>query len=202
MFQSILSYSPTQNTWEYLVSSLNPPVQLRVASFLRLLDDCSSGPALSDGRGWTSWPRPEKYSLPLWSNSPTTYKHTNTKLKIKVLITTISLAHLWCPLKSCIGQELLTHNTCFFSQYHFLTVHKMVAQICDKYWWTVIAADLRVSILQWELLSPSASSFTPESFRSLLLKSSSLRLDDSVLRTDDNSWQHFSVSPVRLNLEE
>ena len=64
------------HTWECPVCSEDPPVQQTAASLLSLLDDCSSGPALSDGRGWISELRPEKHSLPLWSDSLTGCKHT------------------------------------------------------------------------------------------------------------------------------
>ena len=51
------------HTLECPVSSLDP--QPTAASLLSLLDDCSSGPVLSDGRGWISELRPEKYNFPL-----------------------------------------------------------------------------------------------------------------------------------------
>lgn len=47
---------------------VDPSVQPSAASLLSLLDGCISGPALSDGRGWRSELRPEKHSLPLWSD--------------------------------------------------------------------------------------------------------------------------------------
>ena len=40
------------HTWECRDSSVDPRVQPTTALLLRLLDDCSSGPVLSDGRGW------------------------------------------------------------------------------------------------------------------------------------------------------
>ena len=58
-------------TWVSPVCSVDPPVQQRAASILFLLDDCSSGPVPSGGRGWTSELRPEKHSLPLWPDSLT-----------------------------------------------------------------------------------------------------------------------------------
>ena len=44
--------------------------------------------------------------------------------------------------------------------------------------------DLRVSSVQCGLLSPAESSLTPESCRSLLLRSSSLRPEEMELRTE------------------
>ena len=63
-------------TLEFWVCRLDPPVEQTAASLLSLLDDCSSGPALSDGRGWISELRPEKHSLPLWSDILTACRHT------------------------------------------------------------------------------------------------------------------------------
>ena len=65
------------HTWECPVSSVDPPVQQTAASLLNLLDDCSSPPALSDGRGWSSELRPEKHSLPLWSDILTDWNSEN-----------------------------------------------------------------------------------------------------------------------------
>ena len=66
------------HTWECPVSSVDPPVQQRAAQLQSLLGDCSSGPALSGGRGWSSELRPEKHSLPVWPGSQTSYTHTHT----------------------------------------------------------------------------------------------------------------------------
>ena len=63
-------------TLEFWVCRLDPPVEQTAASLLSLLDDCSSGPALSDGRGSISELRPEKHSLPLWSDILTACRHT------------------------------------------------------------------------------------------------------------------------------
>ena len=63
------------HTWECPVSSVDPQVQQSAASPLSLLDDCSSGPALSDGRGWSLELRPEKHSLPLWLDILTDCRH-------------------------------------------------------------------------------------------------------------------------------
>ena len=73
---SVCGCSRPLHTWECPVSSVDPSLQPTAASPLSLLDDCSSGPALSDGRGWSSELRPEKHSLPLWSDSLTGCKHT------------------------------------------------------------------------------------------------------------------------------
>ena len=69
-----------RHTWECPVSSVDPPVQQRAAQLQSLLGDCSSGPALSDGRGWSSELRPEKHSLPVWPGSQTSYTHTHKLL--------------------------------------------------------------------------------------------------------------------------
>lgn len=54
--------------------------------------------------------------------------------------------------------------------------------------------DLRVSSLQCGLSSPEESRLTPESFKLLLLKSSSLRLELGDLRTEDRASQPLSKS--------
>ena len=64
-----------RHTWECPVSSVDPPVQQRAAQLQSLLGDCSSGPALSDERGWSSELRPEKHSLPVWPGSQKAYTH-------------------------------------------------------------------------------------------------------------------------------
>ena len=61
-------------TWECLVSSVDPSAQLTAPSLLSPLDDCSSGPAFSDGRGWISELKSKKYNLPLWSDSLTAWQ--------------------------------------------------------------------------------------------------------------------------------
>ena len=60
--------------------------------------------------------------------------------------------------------------------------------------------DLRVSSLQCGLLSPAESSFIPESCRSLALRSSSLRLEETELRTEARASQDFSdrLQPISL----
>ena len=70
---------------------VDPSVQPSAASLLSLLDGCSSGPALSDRRGWRSQLQPEKHSLPLWSDSLTGCRHTKqhrnserTAMKLKL----------------------------------------------------------------------------------------------------------------------
>ena len=57
---------------------------------------------------------------------------------------------------------------------------------------TLSHADLRVSSVQCGLPSPAESSFTPESCRSLVLRSSSLRLEELALRTEARASQHLS----------
>ena len=53
----------------------------------------------------------------------------------------------------------------------------------------LINPDLRVSSSQCGLFSPDDSSFTPESCRSLLLRSNSLKLENWELRTEDRASQ-------------
>ena len=57
---------------------------------------------------------------------------------------------------------------------------------------TLSPTDLRVSSVQCGLPSPAESSFTPESCRSLVLRSSSLRLEELELRTETRASQHLS----------
>ena len=57
---------------------------------------------------------------------------------------------------------------------------------------TLSPTDLRVSSLHCGLPSPAESSFTPESCRSLVLRSSSLRLEEVELRTEARASQHLS----------
>ena len=52
--------------------------------------------------------------------------------------------------------------------------------------------DLRVSSVQCGLPSPAESSFTPESCRSLVFRSSSFRLEELELRTEARASQHLS----------
>ena len=61
--------------------------------------------------------------------------------------------------------------------------------------------DLRVSRTHCGLSSPTDSSFTPESCRLLLLRSSSLRLEDWELRTEDRTSQLVFDSSQPLILE-
>lgn len=62
--------------------------------------------------------------------------------------------------------------------------------------------DLRVSSLHCRLASPAERSLTPESSRSLLLRSNSLRLDDCELTTEDRASQLLFDRLQPLNLEE
>jgi len=59
-----------------------------------------------------------------------------------------------------------------------------------------------LSMLSWQfrLFSPAQSSFTPESFRSLLLKSSSLRGEFDDCRAEATISQHLSVRLQVANL--
>lgn len=71
IFPAFPSLPDILHTWECPVFSVDPSVQPTAASFLSLLGDCRLGQALSDGRGWRSKLMPDKYSLPLWSDSVT-----------------------------------------------------------------------------------------------------------------------------------
>ncbi len=62
--------------------------------------------------------------------------------------------------------------------------------------------DLSVSSVQFGLSSPADNSFTPESCRLLLLKSSSLSLEDWELRTDDRALQLFSERLQPFSLQK
>ena len=55
-----------------------------------------------------------------------------------------------------------------------------------------LITDLRVSSVQCGLPSPAESSFTPESCRSLVLRSSSFRREELELRTEARASQHLS----------
>lgn len=59
-------------------------------------------------------------------------------------------------------------------------------------------SDLRVSRLQWGLFRPDDSSFTPESWRSLLLRSSSVRLPHWELRMEDRASQLLWIEHSHL----
>lgn len=61
--------------------------------------------------------------------------------------------------------------------------------------------DLRVSSLQCGFFSPINSNFTPESYRLLLFRSSSLRLEDCKLRTEDRAAQLASERLQTLSLK-
>ena len=65
-----------------------------------------------------------------------------------------------------------------------------------------LMSDLRISSLQCGLCSPTDSDFTPESCRSLLLRSSSLREDDWELRTEDRDSQLLSDRLQPLSLKK
>ena len=56
---------------------------------------------------------------------------------------------------------------------------------------TLSKTDMRVSSVQCGLPSPAESSFTPESCRRLVLRSSSLRLEELELRTEARALQHL-----------
>ena len=62
--------------------------------------------------------------------------------------------------------------------------------------------NLRLSSLQSGRLSSADSSFTPESCRSLLFRSKSLRLEDWELRTEDRASQLLSDRLQPLSLKE
>lgn len=62
--------------------------------------------------------------------------------------------------------------------------------------------DLRISSVQYELITPMHRNFTPESRRSLLLRSSSLRLKYWEQRTEDRTSQLLSVRLHTLNLKD
>lgn len=61
--------------------------------------------------------------------------------------------------------------------------------------------DLSVSSLQFGRVSPTESSVTPASYRSLLLRSNSLRLQFEE-RTGTRAWQLFEDRLESLNLME
>ena len=68
--------------------------------------------------------------------------------------------------------------------------------------WPLCETDLRVSSVQCGLPSPAESSFTPESSRSLILRSSSLRLEELELRTEARASQHPSDRQQPLSLHK
>ena len=80
--RSILASGLRFYTWDFPVSSVDSPIQQKAALLLSLLGDRSSGPALSNGRGWSLQLRPEKHSLPLWSDSLTVCKHTSHNVRV------------------------------------------------------------------------------------------------------------------------
>lgn len=62
-------------------------------------------------------------------------------------------------------------------------------------------SDLRISSLQCWFATPTHRSFTPESCRSLLLRSNSLRQEDWELTTEDRSSQLVSVRLQSVSLK-
>ena len=147
------------STWQTPVCSGGPPVQHTAAGLLWLLDGCSSGLTLSDGRGWTSELRPEKHSLPLRPDNVTVCREP-------------------AEIRQTLTQSQHASNIIF--NHMFMT-------------------DLSCSSLQSGLFSPTHSSSTPESFRGLVLRSRTLRLEE--LRTEDRAAQLLSDSSHLLRLE-
>lgn len=58
--------------------------------------------------------------------------------------------------------------------------------------WKRLNSDLRLSSVQWGVSTAADKNFTPESFRSLSLRSSSFRVEDWERRTEDRTSQLFS----------
>ena len=77
-----------------------------------------------------------------------------------------------------------------FLDVNLLNVHRYGT--CDLTVSPLSKTDLRVSNVQCGLPSPAESRFTPESCRSLVLRSSSLRLEELELRTEARASQHVS----------
>lgn len=65
-----------------------------------------------------------------------------------------------------------------------------------------MVTDLSVSSLQCGLVSPTESCVTPASYRSLLLRSNSLRLQLFEERTGTRVWQLLEDRPESLSLME
>lgn len=74
-------------------------------------------------------------------------------------------------------------------------------QILNNTEWKTLNHDLRLSSLQCGLSSASDRSLTPESSRSLSLRSSSPRLEDVKLRTEDRTSQLPSDMLQTLSLK-
>jgi len=66
---------------------------------------------------------------------------------------------------------------------------------------TLMNPDLSASSLQFGFFSPADTCFTPESCRSLLLRSSSVRLEDGELRAEDRAAHPSSERLQTLSLK-
>ena len=148
------------HTWECPVSSVDPSVQQTEVSLLTFLDDCSSAPALSDGRGWSSELRPEKHSLPLWPD-------ILTDLKYKKIDNTMFFNHKYQSPTDVV------QNNWHWSEYK---------AACK---WSTVKISLRVSfilIVQDNKIIDAVS--WPESFQCTVwtLQSSRQQLDSWILQ--------------------
>lgn len=205
------------HTWQCPVSSVDPPLE-HTAPVLRLLDGCSSGLTVWDGTGWTLGLRPEKNILPLWSDILTICNTKHDKHQLRMEISGVGVIEqsvwmhgtaptglqcvksmsyrLWTQLKiSRTGLEFNTNNHWQVQSIQQLETN--IEMMCS-----LLNPDLRVSSLHPGLFSPSDSIFTPESFRSLLLRSRCLRLEDWDLRTEDRSSQLLSDRLQSLSLDK
>ena len=107
----------------------------------------------------------------------------------------------WWKIFSVAGKELTIwlHNNSFLGFWAsglLVIVHSF--RLCLR----SLNPDLRRSSLQCGLFSPAESSSTPESCRSLWLRSSSVRLEDWELRTEDRTSQLLSdrLQPLSLKI--
>ena len=98
-------------------------VQQRDASLLNPAGRYYSGPALSDGRGWISELRPEKYSLHLWSDSLTDWTQSKVCFSLKQKL----LNHCGQTSDICEITKISLNLFWLFSCYMFHLLHQIVS---------------------------------------------------------------------------
>jgi len=105
--------------------------------------------------------------------------------------------------QSDLSQMIKRQNgsTCFFDQGTWkLLFHPLKPKLYQLSAEKFMNPYLSASSLQFGLLSPAESCFTPESCRLLLLRPSSVRLEDWELRTEDRASQLLSERLQPLSL--
>jgi len=135
-------------------------------------------------------------SLFKWTQMNGTWRRTFSHLmKVRTKVSATS--------RKCVLRPERAYFIYWFMPVNFLDVNLFNVLwygTCGVTVWPLSKTDLRVSSVQCGLPSPAESSFTPESCRSLVLRSSSLRLEELELRTEarasqllSDRWQWFSL---------